>query len=158
LSIPPQVYGPIVEHLGRAGLNASCQHGRAMTRLLIEKPFGYDLHSAQQLIADTGAVFSEDQLYRIDHYLAKETVQNILTFRFENPIFKPLWNAQHINKIEISASQKIGIEGRAQFYEPLGALRDFIQSHLLQLLAIVTMDQPSNLDSHYIHASKQALL
>jgi glucose-6-phosphate 1-dehydrogenase len=158
LSIPPQVYGPIVEHLGNAGLNASCQHGKATTRLLIEKPFGYDRRSAEQLIQETNQAFSEEQLYRIDHYLAKETVQNILTFRFENPIFEPLWNHDHINRIEISASEKIGIEGRAQFYEPLGALRDFIQSHLLQLLAIVTMDQPAKLDSEHIHASKQTLL
>ncbi|HVX24217.1 MAG TPA: glucose-6-phosphate dehydrogenase [Candidatus Saccharimonadales bacterium] len=158
LSIPPQVYGPIVNLLGRAGLNASCQHGKAMTRLLIEKPFGYDQTSAQQLIHDTGQVFGEEQLYRIDHYLAKETVQNILTFRFENPIFESIWNQQHIEQIDISASEEIGIEGRALFYEPLGALRDFIQSHLLQLLAIVTMDQPTSLDSEHIHQVKHALL
>ena len=158
LSIPPQVYSPIIAQMGEAGLNASCEHGRAMTRLLVEKPFGYDMTSAEDLITRTGAVFGEDQLFRIDHYLAKETVQNILTFRFHNPIFETLWNNQHITQIEISASEKIGIEGRAHFYEPVGALRDFIQSHLLQILAIATMDQPEQMDSEHIHASKQAVL
>lgn len=158
LSIPPQVYSPIITMMGQAGLNTSCQHGVAATRLLIEKPFGYDTASAQALIADTEKVYSEDQIFRIDHYLAKETAQNILTFRFQNPIFEALWSREHIDSIEISASEQIGIEGRAQFYEPLGALRDFIQSHLLQLLAIVTMDRPEVMDSDHIHERKQQLL
>lgn len=158
LSIPPQVYDPIITLMGRAGLNTSCQHGNAQTRLLVEKPFGYDLNSAETLIHDTEKVFAENQIFRIDHYLAKETVQNILTFRFNNPIFEALWNREHISQIEIYASEKITIEGRAQFYEPIGALRDFIQSHLLQILAIVTMDQPSSMDSDSIHASKQKVL
>ncbi len=158
LSIPPQVYGPIISLMGEAGLNASCEHGKAMTRLLVEKPFGYDLASARELITSTGAAFGEDQIYRIDHYLAKETVQNILTFRFQNPIFEALWNREHIASIDITASEEIGVEGRAQFYEPVGALRDFIQSHLLQILGIVTMDRPETLDSEHIHIAKQALL
>jgi len=158
LAIPPQVYGPIIGLMGAAGLNASCPHGVAMTRLLVEKPFGYDLVSAEALISDTAKVFGEEQVFRIDHYLAKETVQNILTFRFQNPIFEAVWNRQNVASIEISASEKIGIEGRAHFYDTIGALRDFIQSHLLQLLAIVAMDQPSQLDSDHIHAKKQAVL
>jgi glucose-6-phosphate 1-dehydrogenase len=158
LSIPPQVYGPIIQHMGEAGLNASCQHGQAMTRLLVEKPFGYDLTSAKELISETAKVFGEEQIFRIDHFLAKETVQNILTFRFKNPIFEALWDRQHIGSIEIAAAEKIGIEGRVRFYEPLGALRDIIQSHLLQILAIVTMNQPPTLDSDHIHVTKQALL
>jgi glucose-6-phosphate 1-dehydrogenase len=158
LSIPPQVYGPIINFMGQAKLNGSCQHNQAMTRLLIEKPFGYDLTSAKELIASTAEVFDEAQVYRIDHYLAKETVQNILTFRFSNPIFESIWDAKHIERIIISASEKIGIEGRAQFYDTVGALRDFIQSHLIQLLAIVTMDQPARLDSQHIHDRKQAVL
>ncbi|HEX7633508.1 MAG TPA: glucose-6-phosphate dehydrogenase [Candidatus Saccharimonadales bacterium] len=158
LSIPPQVYGPIIKLMGAENLNASCQHGRAMTRLLVEKPFGYDLHSAQELIKETGQVFGEEQIYRIDHYLAKETVQDILNFRNENPEFEAVWSKEHIKSIEISASEAIGIEGRADFYEPLGALRDFIQSHLMQLLAVVTMERPETLDSDAIHATKQALL
>jgi glucose-6-phosphate 1-dehydrogenase len=158
LSIPPQVYGPVIRHMGAEGLNGSCQHGNASSRLLIEKPFGYDTASARELIETMSRGFSEEQVFRIDHYLAKETVQNILTFRFQNPIFEALWNREHIERIEVSASEAIGIEGRAQFYEPLGALRDFIQSHLLQLLAIVTMDRPEAMGSRHIHASKQALL
>jgi glucose-6-phosphate 1-dehydrogenase len=158
LSIPPQAYLPVIHLLGEQGLNTSCQHGRAATRLLVEKPFGFDLHSAQELITETAKVFSEEQVFRIDHYMAKETVQNILTFRFQNPIFEALWSREHIASIEISAKEKIGIEGRIAFYEPLGALRDFIQSHLLQILGIVTMDQPAVLDSEHIHEAKQAVL
>jgi glucose-6-phosphate 1-dehydrogenase len=158
LSIPPQVYGSVIRHMGEQGLNGSCQHGTASSRLLVEKPFGYDTKSAQELIETTAHSFGEEQTFRIDHYLAKETVQNILTFRFQNPIFEALWNHDHIDRIEISASESIGIEGRAQFYEPLGALRDFIQSHLLQVLALVTMDRPEVLDSDHIHASRQTAL
>lgn len=158
LSIPPQVYQPIIQHIGDQGLNGSCQHGKASTRLLVEKPFGYDLKSAEDLVTETGQVFQESQIYRIDHFLAKESAQNILTFRFENPIFEPLWSAEHIDHIEIAASEQIGIEGRVQFYEPLGALRDLIQSHLMQWLALVTMDQPASMSSEAIHASKQHLL
>jgi len=158
LSIPPQVYGPVIKHMGKASLNTSCPHGVAMTRLLVEKPFGYDQASAKSLISETAEVFDEKQIFRIDHYLAKETVQNILTFRFSNPIFDTLWSHEHLTSIEISASEALTIENRAQFYDPVGALRDFIQSHLLQLLAIITMDQPSVMDSEHIHASKQAVL
>jgi glucose-6-phosphate 1-dehydrogenase len=158
LSIPPQAYLPVIRLLGEQGLNASCQHGRAATRLLVEKPFGFDLRSAEELVSETAKAFSEEQIFRIDHYMAKETVQNILTFRFQNPIFEALWNREHIASIEISAKEKIGIKGRAAFYEPLGALRDFIQSHLLQILGIITMDQPAVLDSQHIHEAKQAVL
>jgi glucose-6-phosphate 1-dehydrogenase len=158
LSIPPQAYLPVVRLLGERGLNASCQHDKAVSRLLVEKPFGFDLDSANELITETGKAFGEDQIFRIDHYMAKETVQNILSFRFQNPIFEALWSRDNIASIEISAKQKIGIEGRATFYEPLGALRDFIQSHLLQILGIVAMDEPSVLDSQNIHEAKQSLL
>jgi glucose-6-phosphate 1-dehydrogenase len=158
LSIPPTAYQPVIRQLGEQGLNQSCQHGEAATRLLIEKPFGYDLASAQRLIDEIAKQFKEEQVFRIDHYMAKETVQNILTFRFQNPLFESLWDRHHIAHIEISAREKIGIEGRATFYEPLGALRDFIQSHLIQILGIVTMDRPTSLESDPIHASKQAVL
>lgn len=158
LSIPPKIYNTVVGLIGQAKLNGSCSHGQANSRLLVEKPFGYDLDSAQTLIDELEQVFREDQLFRIDHYLAKETVQNILTFRFENPIFEALWSHEHVASIEIFASEQIGIMGRKVFYEPLGALRDFIQSHLLQLLAIVTMDQPDRMDSQHIHDKKQAVL
>jgi glucose-6-phosphate 1-dehydrogenase len=158
LSIPPQVMGPIVHNLGEHGLNATCQHASAASRLLVEKPFGYNLSSAKELIENTGKWFGEDQIFRIDHYLAKETAQNILAFKMHNPIFAGIWNAQHITRVEITASEQIGIEGRATFYEQTGALRDFVQSHLMQLLAVVAMEPPKNLDSDTIHAAKQTLL
>lgn len=158
LSIPPEAYGNIIGHMHAAGLNGSCSHGQAATRLLVEKPFGHDLASAEQLIATTAAAFDEEQVFRIDHYLAKETAQNIVTFRFENPLFEAVWNNRHVAGIDIVASEQIGIEGRANFYEKQGALRDFIQNHLLQLLAIATMDKPEQLDSRGIHAAKLQLL
>ncbi len=158
LSIPPQIFNPIVRNLGEQGLNASCQHGSAAVRLLVEKPFGFNLASAKELIENTNEWFGEDQLFRIDHYLAKETAQNILTFRDQNPLFSPIWDSQHIDAIEIIASEKIDVQGRAVFYEQTGALRDFIQSHLIQLLAVVAMDLPDQLSSDTIHAAKAQLL
>lgn len=158
LSIPPEAYGSVIGHMAGAGLNQSCQHGAAHTRLLVEKPFGHDLASAEELISLTNHAFQEEQIFRIDHYLAKETAQNIVTFRFENPLFESIWNNRHISGIDIVASEQIGIEGRANFYEKQGALRDFIQNHLLQLLAIATMDKPQQLDSQGIHAAKLQLL
>jgi glucose-6-phosphate 1-dehydrogenase len=158
LSIPPNVAQPIITFLGERGLNASCQHGAASTRLLVEKPFGYNHESAIELIKATAEQFGEDQVFRIDHYLAKETVQNILAFRFNNPIFQPVWDAEHIDHIEVLANEKLGIEGRVNFYEQTGALRDLIQSHLLQVLALVTMEQPSELTSDSIHSDKLKLM
>ncbi len=158
LSIPPDAYPTVIENMGRSGLNASCQHGNASTRILVEKPFGSDLASAKALIDTTATAFGEEQVFRIDHYLAKETAQNISTFRFENPLFEAVWNNQHVSHIDIVASEKIGIEGRIDFYEKQGALRDFIQNHLIQLLAIVTMDQPEAFTSDAVHAAKLNLL
>jgi glucose-6-phosphate 1-dehydrogenase len=157
LSIPPQVFGPIVRFMGEHDMNSSCQHGVASTRLLVEKPFGYDLSSGTALIEETGQYFREDQIFRIDHYLAKETVQDILQFRFANPIFAPIWNNQNVDSIMIKATEEIGIENRVEFYEQTGALRDLIQSHLLQLLALVTMELPHELKSDQIHKNKEAL-
>jgi glucose-6-phosphate 1-dehydrogenase len=158
LSIPPSTYSFVVEQLGAQKLNSGCQHGVADSRLMVEKPFGYDLESARQLIDVLKSSFTESQIYRIDHYLAKETAQNILVFRFSNPIFLNLWDNRWISSLTITASESIGIEGRGVFYDPIGALRDFVQSHLLQLLALVTMDQPRSMDSSGIHASKLKLL
>jgi glucose-6-phosphate 1-dehydrogenase len=158
LSIPPTVAQPIISFLGEHKLNKSCQHNTASTRLLVEKPFGYDLASARELIEKTAEQFDEEQVYRIDHYLAKETVQNILAFRFNNPIFEPLWDDRHIAYIEVFAYEKLGIEARVNFYEQTGALRDLIQSHLLQVLALVTMEQPAELTSTLIHKDKLALM
>lgn len=158
LSIPPDVYQPIVTLMGEHQLNTGCQHGKAESRLLVEKPFGRDLASAEKLIAETARDFTEAQIYRIDHYLAKETVQNILAFRLHNPIFESLWSNQFIASIDIAANETIGIEGRVTFYEQTGALRDLVQSHLLQLLAAITMERPTSESSEAVHAVRLKLL
>ncbi len=157
LSIPSQAFTPIIKLMGQTG------HQRALAcgedpRLLIEKPFGFDLASAKDLVHELSVYFDEDQMYRIDHYVAKETVQNILTFRFQNPLFESVWNREHIDHIAVVAREQIDIEGRAAFYEQTGALRDFVQNHLLQLLAITAMRRPAQLESDDIHASKLELL
>jgi glucose-6-phosphate 1-dehydrogenase len=158
LSIPSQAFTPIIRLLGETGHNAPLSGGGDAPRLLIEKPFGYDLESARELIDVLGQHFGEGQVYRIDHYVAKETVQNILTFRFYNPLFESIWNNKHIDRVSVVAHEKLDIEGRANFYEQTGALRDLIQSHLLQLLAITTMERPDKMESEEIHEKKQALL
>jgi glucose-6-phosphate 1-dehydrogenase len=149
MAVPSSAYSPIVQHLADAGLNDE------RSRLLLEKPFGYDLASAEQLIKVVDHSFSERQVYRIDHYLAKETAQNLLTFRMHNPIFASLWSGEHVKQVHIRATETIGVEGRANFYEQTGALRDFVQSHLMQLLSITLMDLPADMSSAAIHASKQ---
>jgi len=154
LSIPPEVYGQVVNYLGEQGLN----QGPGPVRLLVEKPFGTDLASAQALIDLTAKHFTEDQIMRIDHYLAKETAQNILTFRARNPLFNRIWNYRHITGVTITATETIGIEGRVGFYEHVGALRDLIQSHLLQLLSLTLLDLPSELSSQQVHDAKLQLL
>lgn len=158
LAIPAQTFEPLVNQLGAAGLNKSCQHGTGASRLLIEKPFGYDLQSAGELIAALGKHFDEEQIYRIDHYLAKETAQNVLNFRFQNPLFRRVWDKASISSVMITAAEEIDIEGRATFYEQTGALRDLVQSHLLQLLALTTMEEPKTLDAGPIHEEKLRLL
>jgi len=140
LSVPPQISQPIVELLGESGI-ANTPH----TKLLLEKPFGVDLASAKELVAQARKYFREDQLYRIDHYLAKEMTQNLVVFRQQNSLFKHTWNNQFIDSIEIVASETIGIEGRAEFYEQTGALRDLVQSHLLQLAALTLAELPESL-------------
>lgn len=134
LSIPPQVSRPIIEFLGTSGLAKAPN-----TKLLLEKPFGVDLASATELVEYIKKFFTEEQVYRIDHYLAKETAQNLIVFRDGNSLFKRTWNNEFIESIEIVASEQIGIEGRAVFYEQTGALRDLVQSHLLQLAALTLM-------------------
>jgi glucose-6-phosphate 1-dehydrogenase len=158
LAIPAQTYAPVIEQLGLGGLNKTCPHNTGESRLLIEKPFGYDLTSAKELIAQLTDVFAEEQTYRIDHYVAKETAQNIMTFRAHNAIFRALWSNKHVTQITITAAEKIDIEGRVAFYEQTGALRDLIQSHLLQLLALVTMEDGDTSSSERLHANKLALL
>lgn len=155
LAVPPKLVAAIVGHLGEQGLHKAAD---AESRLLVEKPFGYDTRSAEELIGQMEKVFAEDVIYRVDHYLAKETVQNILTFRFKNPLFEAVWDKSTVEHIMITASETIGIEGRVNFYENTGALRDLIQSHLLQLLALVTMEKPSDNSSQAIHQAKLSLL
>lgn len=158
LSIPPQVFGTVVEQLGTHGLQQGCRHGTTTSRLLLEKPFGYDTQSAERLIAQTSEYFEESQLFRIDHYLAKETAQNILTFRQRNPLFNHIWNNRHITRVSITAAEAIGIEGRSNFYDQIGALRDIVQSHLMQLLALTLMEIPSDMGADSIHAAKLDVL
>lgn len=158
LSIPAGAFEDVILNLGETGHADKFDSETNQPRILVEKPFGYDSASASQIIALTNRFYDEAQIYRIDHYLAKETAQNLLAFRFQNPIFKRIWNAQHISKITIKACETIGIEGRSGFYEQTGALRDVIQSHLLQLLALITMEEPAELDSANIHRSKLRLL
>ncbi|MGD0284515.1 MAG: glucose-6-phosphate dehydrogenase, partial [Candidatus Saccharimonadales bacterium] len=139
LSVPPQVSQPIVEYLGQAGLAK-----QKSTKLLLEKPFGTDLISARDFIEHLNKYFSETQIYRIDHYLAKEMAQNLIVFRNENSLFKRTWNNTFIEKIELSLLESIGIESRVNFYEQTGALRDVVQGHLLQLTALTLMDLPTH--------------
>ena len=140
LSVPPQASTSIVDHMGEAGLNTP------NVKILFEKPFGVDLQSAEDVIARTARYYEEDQIYRIDHFLAKEMAQNIVAFRGGNALFGHIWDNNSIEKIEVIASEKISIEGRAQFYEQTGALRDIVQGHLMQLLALTLMDIPADLD------------
>lgn len=158
LSIPPGAYGPVVDLLGQSGLAGSCRHHEAQARLMVEKPFGFNYQTAAELIQRLTAAFSEDQIYRIDHYLAKETAQNLLTFRAANPIFGAIWNRHTTSRITVTASEQIGIEGRGAFYDPVGALRDVVQNHLMQLLSLVTMEPPANSSAPAIHAAKLRLL
>ncbi len=143
LSTPPTSYGVIPKHLASVGLN---KQKDGWKRLIIEKPFGYDLESAQELKEILLKDWKEDQLYRIDHYLGKETVQNLLVTRFSNGIFEPLWNRNYIHHVEITAAESIGVEQRGGYYETAGALRDMVQNHLLQVAAITAMEPPSSLE------------
>ncbi len=140
LSVPPQASASIVDFMGAAGLNTS------NVKILFEKPFGVDLVSAAETIEGSARYYSEDQLYRIDHYLAKDMAQNIVAVRGGNALFSNIWNNNFVQAIEVVASEQIGIEGRVQFYEQTGALRDFVQGHLLQLLALTLMDIPHNFE------------
>jgi glucose-6-phosphate 1-dehydrogenase len=155
VSTPASVAGPIIEGLALAGLNRSDQ---GWTRIILEKPFGHDLKSAQDLNAVIHKVFDEKDVYRIDHYLGKETVQNILVFRFGNSLFEPVWNRNYIDYVEITAAETVGVEGRAGFYEETGALRDMVANHLLQLLALTAMEPPIAFEADSVREQKVQVL
>src|SRR6202048_299067 len=157
LSTPPEVYPHIVEQLGRAGL-AKPSSPDAWVRIIIEKPFGRDLTSAKDLNKIVLSVFDEKQVYRIDHYLGKDTVQNLLVLRFSNGIFEPLWNRNYVDHVQITAAETLGVERRGGFYETAGALRDMIQSHVLQLTSLVAVEPPASFDATAVRNEKLKVL
>lgn len=146
-SIPPFLYDVVAAHLQKYGLNTE-ENG--WKRIIVEKPFGYSYDSAIELDKKLHQGFNEDQIYRIDHYLGKETVQNIMVTRFYNGFFEPIWNRKYVDRVEITAAEKIGVEGRGGYYDSSGAMRDMVQNHLLQVLAVVAMEPPSIFDSESI--------
>ena len=156
LAIAARFFGDVVEQLGRAGLLK--QEDGAFRRVVIEKPYGADLDSAKKLNARVLAQADESQIFRIDHFLGKETVQNIMALRFANGIFEPLWRRDHIDYVEITAAETIGVEQRGAFYEPTGALRDMVPNHLFQLLSMVAMEPPNSFDAEDVRNEKAKLL
>lgn len=157
LATPPAVYESIATGLGEAKL-VSPVSGECWTRLVVEKPFGHDLASAQALNEHLLSIFEEDQIYRIDHYLGKETVQNILVFRFANGIFEPIWNRNFVDHVQITVSESIGVEDRGGYYDKSGALRDMVQNHLMQLVALTAMEPPVAFDAKAVRDQKVNLL
>jgi len=153
LAVAPRFFAPIVQQLGDAGLTKE-ENGR-WARVIVEKPFGHDLASAVQLNSDLKKVLTESQIYRIDHYLGKETVQNVMVFRFTNNIIEPLWNRNYIDHVQITAAETVGVEHRGGFYETAGALRDMVPNHLFQLLTMTAMEPPISFDADEVR-NKQA--
>ena len=151
LAVAPEYFSDIINHLGAHGM-AHPEKGHA--RVIIEKPFGHDLQSAKELNNEVNKVFDEEQIFRIDHYLGKETVQNILVFRFANGIFEPIWNRNFIDHVQITAAESIGIEGRGPFYEKAGALRDVVQNHVMELLSFVAMEPPVSFEADSVRGEK----
>ncbi len=153
-AIPPSQYAPATTGL----LGACLNRGSGWRRLVVEKPFGHDLASARTLNRCLQQAFAEDDIYRIDHYLGKETVQNILAFRFGNGIFEPVWNRRYVDHVQITAAESIGVEGRGRYYQEAGALRDMIQNHLLQVMATVAMEPPATYDAPAVRDERAKLL
>src|SRR5258707_7488033 len=151
LSTSPSLYAEAVQQLGAAELAKPKEKG--WTRIIIEKPFGHDLASAKDLNAEVAKVFDEEQVYRIDHYLGKETVQNLMVFRFANSIFEPIWNRRYVDHVLVTACEDLGVEGRARYYEEAGILRDMIQNHVLQLLCLTSMEPPVAFDADAVRES-----
>jgi len=159
ISTPPESFEPILKNLGRAGLvDKNAGEGRPFTRVIIEKPFGHDLATAEELNRTCLEVLREDQIYRIDHYLGKETVQNILVFRFANGIFEPLWNNKYIDNVQLTVSEAIGIEGRGNYYDQSGTLRDMVQNHIFQFMCLMAMEPPVAFEPGAVHDEKVKVL
>jgi glucose-6-phosphate 1-dehydrogenase len=154
LAVPPNAFQEISVKLGASGLAENKLH----SRIVIEKPFGHDLQSAKQLNSLLHTIFDESQIYRIDHYLGKETVQNILAFRFANALYEPIWNRNYIDSVQITVSEQLGVENRGNYYETAGALRDMIQNHLLQLLCLITMEPPVSFEADEVRNRKVDVL
>jgi glucose-6-phosphate 1-dehydrogenase len=155
LAVADRFFGPVVEQLGKAGLTRQSDQG--WRRVVVEKPFGHDLVSAKALNAQILNVLTENQVYRIDHFLGKETVQNIMVLRFANGIFEPLWNRDHIDHIQITAAETVGVERRGGFYDRTGALRDMVPNHLFQMLSMIAMEPPVSFDADAVRAKKTEL-
>ncbi len=156
LSIPPSAFPVVTKQLARAGLSE--QDGDSWRRVVIEKPFGHDLQSARELNQVVESVFPADSVFRIDHYLGKETVQNLLALRFANQLWEPIWNSHYVDHVQITMAEDIGIGGRAGYYDGIGAARDVIQNHLLQLLALTAMEEPISFDAKDLRAEKEKVL
>ena len=156
LSVPPASFPLVCRQLSRSGLSE--QSGDAWRRVVIEKPFGHDLASARELNDVVSEVFTPESVFRIDHYLGKETVQNMLALRFANQLFEPIWNAHYVDHVQITMAEDIGIGGRAGYYDGIGAARDVIQNHLLQLLALTAMEEPVSFDADDLRAEKEKVL
>ncbi len=158
LSVAPSFYETILGHLSNSGLTIPCGGNLGWTRILVEKPFGNDIETAKKLDILLGTLFKEEQIFRIDHYFAKEALQNILAFRFSNSLFEPLWNNKYIDCVHIQLLEKIGIEGRGTFYDSVGALKDVGQNHILAMLALLAMDKPDAFDAQSIRKKRANVL
>jgi glucose-6-phosphate 1-dehydrogenase len=158
LAVPPKAFEPILRHLGTPGLVSRAPSEKPWTRIVIEKPFGHDRESARKLDELVHAVFDERQVFRIDHYLGKESVQNILVLRLANGIFEPLWNNRYVDHVQITVAESIGVEGRAAYYEHAGVSRDILQNHMMQILALTAMEPPARFDAESIRDEKVKVL
>ena len=154
LALPPEAFASTVAGIGNAGLQKSA----GWSKIVVEKPFGHNLQSAQELNVLLHSYFNESRIYRIDHYLGKETVQNLLVFRFANPIFESLWNRNHIEHVQITVAEQLGVESRAAYYDRTGALRDMVQNHLTQVLSLIAMEVPAHLETEQIRDEKAKVL
>jgi glucose-6-phosphate 1-dehydrogenase len=161
LAVPPADFGTIVENLKAAGLVADAvaeRSGGPWSRVIIEKPFGHDLASSRELNDVIAGAFAESQVFRIDHYLGKETVQNLLVFRFANSLFEPIWNREHVDHVQITVAEEIGVEGRGKFYEQTGVTKDIVENHLMQLLCLTAMEPPISLSADAVRDEKVKVL